>query len=172
MGIVDKLGGGRNAALVGAGGTVALVALVAMHKKSSAAATVTTSSSTDPSSPYDSGPYDLWNAWQQEYEGLQNEISAQQSGTTTASGPGSPTSPPPPVQVPTPPPPTPAPPGKTPPPKPRAHTYIVQRGDTLSGIASRYHISMSTLKRLNPVYWTNPKYKQGNLIWRGDKVVI
>jgi LysM repeat protein len=178
-GLVAKVGGPRNAAVLGAGASVAVVALIAMRRnKATTAQTVTTSSSTDPSSPYDSGPYDMWNAWQQEYEGLQNEITAQQAGQTTASGPGTTQTPPPappPVPIAKPPVPTPAPTPKPPAPTPRppaTHTYVVQHGDTLSGIAARNHISMATLKKLNPVYWTNPKYKNGNLIWAGDKVVI
>jgi hypothetical protein len=37
---------------------------------------------------FDSGPYDMWNQWQQEYEELQQQINAQGGGTTTATGPG------------------------------------------------------------------------------------
>lgn len=52
------------------------------------------------------------------------------------------------------------------------HTYTVVHGDTLSGIAARNHISLAQLRTMNPVYWTNPKYRQGNEIFAGDTVVL
>jgi LysM repeat protein len=55
---------------------------------------------------------------------------------------------------------------------PSSRTVIVQHGDTLSKIAARNGISMARLKQLNPVYWTNPKYRQGNRIWAGDHVKV
>jgi LysM repeat protein len=48
----------------------------------------------------------------------------------------------------------------------------VKKGDTLSGIAKKAGISMATLKKLNPVYWTNKKYHDGNTIFAGDKVKV
>lgn len=54
---------------------------------------------------------------------------------------------------------------------PKTAVYVIQRGDTLSGIAKKLGISMATLKQYNPVFWTNPKYQQGNMIWSGGKVV-
>jgi hypothetical protein len=80
----------------------------------------------------------------------------------------------PPGRVPLPPPP-PAPtpnPNPTPRPVAQTHTYIVRHNDTLSGIAAHAGISLDELRRLNPVYWTNPKYQQGNMIWAGDRVVL
>src|SRR5690606_30603860 len=47
---------------------------------------------------------------------------------------------------------------------PKTAVYVIQRGDTLSGIAKKLGISMATLKQYNPVFWTNPKYQQGNMI--------
>jgi membrane-bound lytic murein transglycosylase D len=61
-------------------------------------------------------------------------------------------------------------PSKPKPATPKTKTYTVKKGDTLSGIAKKLGISMATLKKLNPVYWTNPKYDHGNKIWSGDKV--
>lgn len=80
----------------------------------------------------------------------------------------------PPGRVPAPaPPPAPTPnPNPTPRPVAQTHVYKVQHGDTLSGIAARAGISLDELRRLNPVYWTNPKYNQGNSIWAGDSVVL
>jgi LysM repeat protein len=55
---------------------------------------------------------------------------------------------------------------------PSTRTVIVKHGDTLSGIASANGITLARLKQLNPVYWTNPKYRDGSLIYAGDKVVV
>lgn len=81
----------------------------------------------------------------------------------------------PPVRVPTPaPPPRPKPPSNpTPTPsRPQTHTYKVVHGDNLWDIATRNHTDLATIRRLNPVYWTNPKYQQGDMIWAGDTVVL
>lgn len=70
----------------------------------------------------------------------------------------------------TPPPTKPAPPtgvGKT-----ATHVYIVKKGDTLSGIAAANKTTLAEIKTLNPVYWTNPKYKNGDYIVSGDKVTL
>lgn len=55
---------------------------------------------------------------------------------------------------------------------PATHTYVVVHGDTLSGIAAKNHTTLAEIKSLNPVYWTNAKYKSGNEIWAGDKVTL
>lgn len=168
-GIVATVGGPRNAAIIGAGLSVAAVALFSSMRSKSSSNGTTLMSSGD----FDSSPYDMWNAWQSEYEDLQQQINAN-GGSTSASGPGTP-SPPPPVPIPKPPVPTPAPkpPAPKPKPKPTGHKVVtVKHGDTLSGIAERNHISMARLKKLNPVYWTNKKYRNGNLIWAGDKVTV
>jgi LysM repeat protein len=182
--LVSKLGGPRTVAILGAGGAVVVVALLARRNSGSSGAAA---SSTD---GFDSGPYDMWNQWQQEYDYLQQQITGLDDGTTTATGPGS--TPPPPSTQPTPKPPVPVPVPKPPPPpsapskpppqptpkppassKPPAHkTVTVKKGDTLSGIAKKSGISLATLKKLNPVYWTNKKYKNGNLIFAGDKVKV
>lgn len=57
-------------------------------------------------------------------------------------------------------------------PAPATHTYTVVHDDTLSGIAARNHTTLAEIRALNPVYWTNPKYNQGNLIFAGDTVVL
>jgi trimeric autotransporter adhesin len=46
-------------------------------------------------------------------------------------------------------------------------TYTIKKGDTLSGIASKYKISLSSLLNANPSYKKNP-----NLIYPGKKLVI
>jgi LysM repeat protein len=180
--LVAKVGGPRNAAILGAGLTVALVAVVS-NLRSKGGTTGTTSMTT--ADTYDSSPYDMWNAWQSEYEDLQEQISA--GGTNTAGGgavpppvPGGVLTPGPPVPVPIPKPPVitpaPKPPAPKPIPKPPTttthKTVVVKKGDTLSEIAKKNHITMATLRKLNPVYWTNKKYKNGNLIWAGDKVKV
>jgi LysM repeat protein len=172
--LVAKVGGPRNAAIIGAGGTVALVALLALRKDKKAPASGTTTTITGDTA-FDSGPYDMWNQWQSEYEDLQQQVSAIGGGNTSAAGPGS--TPPPkstlPAPIPKPPIPTPAPKPKPKPGGPKApHTVVVKKGDTLSGIAAKNHITMAQLKKLNPVYWTNKKYDNGNKIWSGDKVKV
>lgn len=78
-GLLARIGGSRNGAIIAAGGTVAAVAVLSMlrGKKSTAAA------SGDPtqvqpagSGSFDSGPYDMWNAWQQQYEDLSGRVSS------------------------------------------------------------------------------------------------
>lgn len=51
-----------------------------------------------------------------------------------------------------------------------AKTYTIRQGDTLSSIAKRNGISLSQLRQWNPVFWDNPKYKNGNAIWSGGTV--
>lgn len=51
-----------------------------------------------------------------------------------------------------------------------AQVYTIKRGDTLSAIAKRNGISLAQLKEWNPVFWSNPKYKNGNMIWSGGQV--
>lgn len=190
--LASKVGGPRNLAILGAGLTVGLVALLGLRKNKAAAATGTTTTITGDTA-FDSGPYDMWNQWQQEYEQLQEQINAQQGGQTSATGPGATPKPPKstlPAPIPRPPFPTPAPTPKPTRPKPKPpwhapkptkkppgkkspyHTVTVKDGDTLSGIAAHNHVSMTLLKKLNPKYWTDKKYKNGNLIWAGDKVVV
>lgn len=47
------------------------------------------------------------------------------------------------------------------------YTYIIKSGDTLSGIALQYGITLETLLSYNPQYKNNP-----NLIYAGEKVQI
>jgi LysM repeat protein len=170
--LVSRVGGPRNAAVLGAGLTVAAVALLGMLRSKGA----NSNTAATGESPYDSGPYDMWNQWQAEYEQLQEQINSQGGGSTSAGGgPATTPKPPPPVQIPKPPA-WPPPVSVKPPvvrPKPTPYkTVTVKKGDTLSAIAKKNNISMATLKKLNPVYWTNKKYKNGNLIWAGDKVKV
>lgn len=115
---------------------------------------------------YDSTPYDMYDDLQGQLEDIQRQID---SGEVT---PGTPTTPRP---TPTSPKPKPIPskPKPTVPAKPGPSKYVtIKRGDTLSGIAKKNKISMAALKKLNPVFWTNKKYKNGNLIWSGGKVRV
>ena len=121
---------------------------------------------------YDSTPYDQYNDLQGQLEDLQKQID---EGKVT---PGTPTTPTP---LPASPKPTPLPAKPKPLPKPlpkpsqpsTAKKYVtIKRGDTLSAIAKKAGISMTTLKKLNPVFWTNKKYKSGNMIWSGGKVRV
>lgn len=50
--------------------------------------------------------------------------------------------------------------------------YTIRQGDTLSSIAKRHGITMAQLREWNPVFWSNPKYKNGNMIWSGGKVNV
>ena len=182
-GLAGKLKG-KNGAILAAGATVALVAVLGLAKGKKTAPAAAVPATDDTTST------DMWNQWQAEYEALQQQLDAQGAGTTTASGPGNPI-PPVPVPIPKPPTPTPAPtptpvlptPKPTTPkpqpvvspiaPKPAGPASVkVQANQTLSGIAAKYGLTMAQLKKLNPVYWTNPKYKQGNEIWAGDTVKL
>jgi len=51
-------------------------------------------------------------------------------------------------------------------------TYVVTKGDTLSGIAKAAGVSLSDIHAANPIFKKNAKYKQGNMIWSGTKVKI
>jgi hypothetical protein len=55
-------------------------------------------------------------------------------------------------------------------PPPTVEKYTVQKGDTLSKIAVDAGISLQELKDLNPKFTSDPKYKNGNMIWSGTKV--
>ena len=165
---------GRNGAILAAGGTVGVIALLTLLRgKSSqpAAAAAGTQQA------FDSTPYDLYDQWQQQFEQLQGEINQLQQPPGATSPPVQtpvPITKPTPLPAPVPHPPVVKPPVRVSPPPPSkavSHkTVVVRHGDTLSGIAAKNHISMATLKKLNPVYWTNAKYKQGNRIFAGDKV--
>ena len=61
----------------------------------------------------------------------------------------------------------------TPPPQQQSiEKYTVQKGDTLSQIAKDAGISLKELKDLNPKFTSDPKYKNGNMIWSGTKVNV
>lgn len=82
--------------------------------------------------------------------------------STSTPPPPPPTSPPPPALT------------GTNPPSAATHLtpYVVQHNDTLYGIASSHHESLSQLEADNPVYLTNPKYEHGDLIFAGDTVML
>jgi LysM repeat protein len=95
------------------------------------------------------------------YAGLQAQIKAQQAtiDKLTHTQPG-------PVPKPTPnrnPPPSPV---HHPAPAPAPHTITIQHGDTLSGLAQRYHTSVTHLLQLNP------QIKDRNRIYAGNGLRI
>ncbi len=51
-------------------------------------------------------------------------------------------------------------------------TYTVKKGDTLSAIAKASGVSLAEIRKANKKFTTNPKYKQGSMIWSGTKVNI
>jgi LysM repeat protein len=51
-------------------------------------------------------------------------------------------------------------------------TYTVKSGDTLSAIAKASGVSLAEIRKANKKFTTNPKYKQGSMIWSGTKVNI
>jgi LysM repeat protein len=123
---------------------------------------------------YDSTPYDQYNALQSQLEDIQKQIDSGTvtpgTATTPAPTPASPK--PKPVTLPWKPP-TPTTPGKrTTLPATTHKTVTIKKGDTLSGIAKKSGISMGKLKTLNPTFWTNKKYNNGNTIWAGGKVKV
>lgn len=162
--------------LLAAGGAGLVVLLALMRSSGGSAADTTTGTTVQPGgSSYDSTSNDLYNSIQPEIDALTKMIQDLQNKQPT---PTTPTTPPPkttlPGQVKTPPPIitgrpiTPAKPVKVS--KPALKSYTIVHGDTLSGIAKKLHISMATLKKLNPTFFTNPKYKGGNRIFAGGKV--
>jgi LysM repeat protein len=50
--------------------------------------------------------------------------------------------------------------------------YLVQKGDTLSAIASRSGVSLKDIRDANPKFATQAKYKNGNMIFSGTSVTI
>ena len=51
-------------------------------------------------------------------------------------------------------------------------TYTVKSGDTLSAIAKSAGVSLAEIRAANKKFKTNPKYKQGSMIWSGTKIRI
>lgn len=165
--IVDRVGGPRNASVLAAGGAVALVALYTSRKRKTAAADATAGSTIQPTpgSTFDSGPYDMWNSWQDQYETLAGRVSTLEKPPTPTPTP----SPPPPVQVQTPPPPAPAPAPSAPAPAPRPQTvwYTAHTGDTYSAIASKYGHSAQDLWNYQLQDGVRPADTQATLRQRG-----
>lgn len=50
--------------------------------------------------------------------------------------------------------------------------HVIRHGDTLWAIARNAGISLARLYELNPEFKTNPKYRGGNMIWAGGRVVL
>ncbi|MFC8717780.1 hypothetical protein [Kitasatospora sp. NPDC057198] len=165
-GIVAKVGGQRNAAMLAAGGAVALAALYTSRKRKAAADTSGTTIQAA-SNTFDSGPYDMWNSWQDQYEGLAKRIGDLEQAPTPTPTPA----PPPPVQIDKPPAPapapTPAPPAPTPAAKPQTVWYTAHTGDTYSAIASRYGHSAQDLWNYQLQDGIRPSDTQATLRQRG-----
>lgn len=161
-----KLKANRKVVMIGGAAVVALIAFVMSRGGKGGAS----GGSDQVMTGYDSTPYDQYNDIQRQLEDLQNQMD---NGQVTPGTPGKPStlpaSPKPPVT-----PAKPKPPVKPLPPasKPKASYVTIKKGDSLSAIAKRAGISMTTLKKLNPTFWTNKKYKNGNLIWAGGKVRV
>lgn len=153
----SKVGGQRNLAILAAGGVVAVLGLLNFRKKKAAAAagsgaTPVQPASTGASTGFDSGPYDLWNSWESQYETLQNQVTDLRGQIPVPTSPAQPAPAPAPIPVPVqqPPAPTPAPTPAPPPPQPQPQApgtnwYTAHSGDTYSGIASRYGHSWQEL---------------------------
>lgn len=162
-------GGRRNLFIAAAAGTALLAFVMARSGGGGGAAD---GGSDQIMLGYDSGPYDQYNDLQQRIEDLNDRLDDQEPGVVTPKPPGPPTTLPAAPKPPAPPL-TPKPPVKPlPSTKPVAKYVTIKKGDTLSGIAKRSGLSMATLKKLNPTFWTNPKYKSGNMIWAGGKVRV
>jgi LysM repeat protein len=170
---------GKPAAAAAVGG-VALVVIVALVRRGggSQAAAGTPADQlqmTGGGSTYDSTANDLYNSIQPEIDALAKMMQDLQNKQPTPATPSTPAPTPTPLPAPVhSKPPTPK--GKSKPKptpaKPRPRYVTIRSGDTLSGIAQRSHISMPQLKTLNPAFWSNPKYHQGNTIWAGGKVRV
>lgn len=48
----------------------------------------------------------------------------------------------------------------------------VKPGDTLSAIAKANDMTLAEIRAINPAIMNNPKYKDGNMIWSGTKIVV
>ena len=48
----------------------------------------------------------------------------------------------------------------------------VKPGDTLSAIAKANNMTLAEIRAINPAIMDNPKYKDGNMIWSGTKIVV
>jgi hypothetical protein len=48
----------------------------------------------------------------------------------------------------------------------------VKPGDTLSQIAKDNGMTLAEIRAINPAIMDNPKYKDGNMIWSGTKIVV
>jgi LysM repeat protein len=101
---------------------------------------------------------------QSEFGSLASELQAQQ-GTT---GPAGPAGPPGPAGKPAPVPAKPKPkaPAPKPKPKPKTKTIKIVHGDTLSGLAKKYHTTVANLMKLNP------SIKNPNLIYAGNNLKV
>jgi nucleoid-associated protein YgaU len=110
---------------------------------------------------------------QSEFGDLASEIN-QMQGSTGTPGPPGPAGPPGPPGGVNPggpnkgPPPRKGPPPKKPPPKKKKRTrqIVIARGDTLSGLARKYHTTVAELLKLNP------SIKNPNLIYAGHKLTV
>lgn len=94
-GLLARIGGSRNGAILAAGATVAVVALLSVLRKGKSAAPTPVQAGDG----LDSGPYDMWDQWEQQYEDLAGRV-------TTLENPPVPTPTPrpvPPVHIPLPP---------------------------------------------------------------------
>jgi hypothetical protein len=48
--------------------------------------------------------------------------------------------------------------------------YTIKRGDNLSSIAASHGTTLDAVRKANPEFASNPKYKNGNMIFSGGKV--
>ena len=48
----------------------------------------------------------------------------------------------------------------------------VKPGDTLSAIAKANDMTLAEIRAINPTIMNDPKYKDGNMIWSGTKIVV
>lgn len=53
---------------------------------------------------------------------------------------------------------------------PQSNVYVVQKGDTMSGIAKKHGVSLSALEKANPEM--GPPKRDYNKIFPGDRVKI
>lgn len=183
-----KLGKLNSKTMIGLG-AAAVVGIYALVKRGNAAQAADSGTTTSGTATYDSTATDQYNGIANQLYALQEQIgsitqgAAGTTGTTTTTPapvfktptPVKVTLPKPitkpkggiltPVKVTTPKP-------KTPAPAVKFSTVTVKSGNTLSGIAAKYHESLSTLLKDNPTYTKNAKYKGGNMIWAGDKVKV
>lgn len=118
---------------------------------------------------YDSTANDVYNSIQPQLDALSQQLEAI-GKTPGPAGPAGPAGPKGPAGSAAPKPTKPKP--TKPKPATKTKSITIGRGDSLQKIAKKYGVSMAQIKKLNPVFWSNPKYHGGKTIFAGGHVKV